>query len=128
MTQHWVIVPGRMPLVMMGIFAFRNNLLCPRKESNIEGHIVLSYMICMICAIMLSASCVFLTCCLLRVYINTRSMAHRSNKISKREVDDLYRKLLNAPDLTRKEIDEIRRHVQRIAQTICEHVWGKKVF
>lgn len=37
-----------------------------------------------------------------------------------------YRKELNMPNLTEKEIDEMRKNIKLIAMTICEHVWKKK--
>lgn len=39
-----------------------------------------------------------------------------------------YRKLLGRPDLTDREIDQMRANVVRIARTICEYVWGKSFY
>jgi hypothetical protein len=39
-----------------------------------------------------------------------------------------YRLILDRPESTDREIDAVRQHVIRIAQTICEHVWGKKLY
>ena len=39
-----------------------------------------------------------------------------------------YREILEMPDLPRKEIDEMRENVRLLAQAICEHVWGKKLY
>ena len=39
-----------------------------------------------------------------------------------------YREILERPDLSRKEIDEMRENVRLLAQAICEHVWGKKLY
>lgn len=39
-----------------------------------------------------------------------------------------YRQILRRPDLTSKEIDEMRKHLGLLARTICEHVWGKKFY
>jgi hypothetical protein len=49
---------------------------------------------------------------------------------SKKKVDtyELYRRVLKKPQLTDKEIDEMRKHVILLAQIICEHVWGKKFY
>jgi hypothetical protein len=58
----------------------------------------------------------------------TMAMRHPPKKTNRSTIHDRYRELLKAPDLTKKEIDAIRRHVQRLAQAICEHVWGKNVF
>lgn len=55
-------------------------------------------------------------------------MKRHARKNKQRGIYDRYRELLKAHDLTKKEIDTIRRHVQRLARTICEHVWGKKFF
>lgn len=39
-----------------------------------------------------------------------------------------YRRVLEMPDLTKTEIDQMRVHVILLAQTVCEHVWGKKFY
>jgi hypothetical protein len=41
---------------------------------------------------------------------------------------DVYRRMLRTPDLTDKEIDEMRKHVIGLAQAVCEHVWGKRFY
>lgn len=52
-----------------------------------------------------------------------------SSKLRRREnIHDAYRRILEMPQLTDKEIDEMRKHVVLLAQTICEHVWGKKFY
>ena len=38
---------------------------------------------------------------------------------------DVYRRVLRKPHLTDKEIDHLQQHVIRLAQALCEHVWGK---
>lgn len=38
-----------------------------------------------------------------------------------------YRGILGRPTLSDQEVDEIRKHVIRLAQTICAKVWGKRV-
>ena len=39
-----------------------------------------------------------------------------------------YRRLLQRPDLTDQEIDAMRQHVIRLAQALCEHVWGMRFY
>lgn len=39
-----------------------------------------------------------------------------------------YRRCLKNPELTEKEIDEMRINMQLLARTICEHVWGEKFY
>jgi hypothetical protein len=39
-----------------------------------------------------------------------------------------YRGILKMPDLSNKSIDEMRKNLGLIAQTICEHVWKKKFY
>jgi hypothetical protein len=41
---------------------------------------------------------------------------------------DVYRKMLQTPQLSDQEIDETRKHVIQLARTICEHVWGKRFY
>jgi hypothetical protein len=43
-------------------------------------------------------------------------------------IRDVYRRLLRAPDLTDKQIDQMREHVMRLARVLCEHVWGKRFY
>jgi hypothetical protein len=40
---------------------------------------------------------------------------------------DTYRVKLHRPELTDKEIDELRQPVMRLARTLCEHV-GKRFY
>ncbi|MFQ5962652.1 MAG: hypothetical protein ACE5KZ_00025 [Candidatus Scalinduaceae bacterium] len=49
-------------------------------------------------------------------------------KNKKVDIYEKYRRILKMPDLTNKEIDEMRKHLGLLAQTICEHVWGKKFY
>lgn len=51
-----------------------------------------------------------------------------SGKKSKSDINEKYRRILQMPDLTNKEIDEMRKHLGLLTQTICEHVWGKKFY
>lgn len=46
----------------------------------------------------------------------------------KEDIYDKYRRLLKRPNLTKAEIDDMRKHVILLAQTICEHVWGKDFY
>jgi len=39
-----------------------------------------------------------------------------------------YREILKKPQLSKEEIDKMRPHIQLIARTICEHVWGKEFY
>lgn len=39
-----------------------------------------------------------------------------------------YRRILKMPNLTNKKIDEMRKNLGLIAQTICEYVWGEKFY
>lgn len=41
---------------------------------------------------------------------------------------DAYSRILKLPDLTDREIEEMRRNLRLMARTICEHVWGKKFY
>ena len=55
-------------------------------------------------------------------------MTKRAAKKRKRAIYDKYRQILKMPDLTKNEIDEMRIHMTLLAQTICEHAWGKKFY
>jgi len=55
-------------------------------------------------------------------------MKKERKKNLKKDIYQKYRAVLAMPDLTQKEIDEMRKHLRLLAQTICEHVWGKKVY
>jgi hypothetical protein len=39
-----------------------------------------------------------------------------------------YRRLLKRPRLPDKKIEAMRKYVILLAQTICEHVWGKRFY
>jgi len=41
---------------------------------------------------------------------------------------ELYRRVLRMPDLTEREIREMRKHLTELARTICEHVWGERFY
>jgi hypothetical protein len=49
-------------------------------------------------------------------------------KRRKADIYEKYRRILNMPNLTNKEIEGMRKHLCLLAQTICEHVWGKKFY
>ena len=50
------------------------------------------------------------------------------NNKNKKDICSKYREILNMPDLTDEEINEMREHIQLLAQTICEYVWGKQLY
>lgn len=49
-------------------------------------------------------------------------------KKRKSDIYEKYRQILERPDLTKREIDKMRKHLGLFAQTICEYVWGKKFY
>jgi len=49
-------------------------------------------------------------------------------KRTKASITDKYRQILRMPDLTDRQIDQMRQHLGLLARTICEHVWKKKFF
>jgi len=55
-------------------------------------------------------------------------MPKRASKRKRRRVYEVYRKILKMPRLSDKEIEEMRKGLILLAQTICEHVWGKKFY
>jgi len=52
----------------------------------------------------------------------------KSKKSSRNDIYNKYRCILKMPDLSKKEIDEMRKNLVFLAQIICEHVWGKKFY
>ena len=46
----------------------------------------------------------------------------------KGDVYERYRRILKMPGLSNQQIDEMRKHLSLLAQTICEHVWGKRFY
>jgi hypothetical protein len=54
------------------------------------------------------------------------SKQHSLRKSRLEKMHELYRKSLKRPDLSADEIETMRKHMILVAQTICEHVWGKK--
>lgn len=46
----------------------------------------------------------------------------------KADIYETYRHILKMPNLANKEIDEMRKNLIFLAQTICEHTWGKKFY
>ena len=50
------------------------------------------------------------------------------NKRRKINIYEKYRRILKMPKLEDKEIDEMRKNLSLLAQTICEHIWGKKFY
>jgi hypothetical protein len=55
-------------------------------------------------------------------------MSNSPRQKKKRDIRDQYREILQMPDLTDSEIDEIRKPMILLAQTICEHVWGQRFY
>lgn len=55
-------------------------------------------------------------------------MNNNSSRKKKKDICDQYRELLQMPELTDSQIDEIRKPMILLAQTICEHVWGQKFY
>jgi len=47
-------------------------------------------------------------------------------KKTKKDIYQKYRKVLKRPELSKKEIDEIRHNLQIIAKVICEYVWKNR--
>jgi len=52
----------------------------------------------------------------------------KKKRKGKSDIYETYRRVLKRPELTNKGIDEMRKHLGLLAQTICEHVWGKKFY
>ena len=50
------------------------------------------------------------------------------NKRKKSDIYEKYRRICKKPGLTNTEIDEMRKNLTLLAQTICEHVGGKKLY
>lgn len=44
------------------------------------------------------------------------------------DIYDEYRRILKMPDLSNKKIEEMRKNLVFLAQTICEHIWGKRFY
>jgi len=57
-----------------------------------------------------------------------KEMAKNAPKMKKKDICDEYRRVLEKPDLSNKKVEEMRKNLRLIAQTICEHVWGKKFY
>ena len=58
-------------------------------------------------------------------------MAKKAININKRRkvnIYEKYRQILKMPDLTKKELDKMRKNLSFIARTICEHIWGKMFY
>jgi len=49
-------------------------------------------------------------------------------KKGKISIYNKYRQILDMPNLTDKQIDQMRKHLGLFARTICEHVWKKKFY
>ena len=51
-----------------------------------------------------------------------------SRKARHSTIHEKYRQVLEQPGLTAEQIEQMRKHMILLAQTICGHVWGKKVY
>ena len=50
------------------------------------------------------------------------------NKRRRNDIYARYRRILKMPELSKEKVNEMRRHLGLLAQTICEHVWEKKFY
>jgi len=57
-----------------------------------------------------------------------RPKEHPRSGTKSARMHDVYRRMLRRSDLPDQEIDDIRQHVIRFAQALCEHVWGKRFY
>lgn len=55
-------------------------------------------------------------------------MNKNPRKATTKNIYDKYRKILEMPNHTDKEIEEMRHNLKLLAMTICEHVWKKKFY
>lgn len=55
-------------------------------------------------------------------------MNKQKTKTKKEDIYIEYRKVLERPDLSKNEIEEMRNNLKIVASTICEHVWKKKFY
>ena len=55
-------------------------------------------------------------------------MKKASIVISDQNMYDKYRRILEMPNLTDKEIGDMHHHMKLLAITICEHVWKKQLY
>lgn len=55
-------------------------------------------------------------------------MKGERRRLTASEIRHQYREILGRPRLSDQAIDRMRAHVRLLAQAICEHVWGKKVY
>ena len=54
-------------------------------------------------------------------------MSKRANKRTL-SIYDEYREAFEKSEFTDSEIEELRKPIILLAQTICEHVWGEKFY
>jgi len=52
----------------------------------------------------------------------------RRRRPGEAELRRRYREILGRPRCSDGQIDRMRTHIRLLAQAICEHVWGKKVY
>jgi hypothetical protein len=55
-------------------------------------------------------------------------MSEPTRRKKKNDIYETYGQVLGMPNLTNSEIDECRRPIILLTQTICEHVWGQKFY
>jgi len=55
-------------------------------------------------------------------------MDKNSRKTTTKNIYDKYRKILEMPNLTDKEIEEMRSNMKLLTMSICEHIWKKKFY
>jgi len=51
-----------------------------------------------------------------------------AKKGKRSDIYSKYRRILKMPNLSNKKIDKMRKNLELLAQTICEHVWKKKFY
>jgi len=49
-------------------------------------------------------------------------------KKAKINIYDRYREILDIPNLTDNQIDQMRKNLDLLARTICEYAWKKKFY
>ena len=58
-------------------------------------------------------------------------MSSISSKPKRKRAEDRdlrYRELLKRPELSKKEIEEVRQTLRAIARAICEHTWNQEFY
>ncbi len=55
-------------------------------------------------------------------------MIKRAPINQKKDIYEKYRQILKIPNLSDRKIDEMRKNLRLICQSICEHIWGEKLY